>query len=71
MWAAPVIVALGMPGDIPVEDPTRADLEDDEHIEDAEAGRHHRKEVTGHDRVRVIPHKRRPALGSPSTVLRT
>src|SRR5580704_18800369 len=36
----------GMLGDIPVEDPTRADLEDDEHIEDAEAGRYHREEVT-------------------------
>ena len=60
-----------MLGDIPVEIPTRADLEDDEHIEDAEAGRYHREEVTGHDRVRMIPHKRRPALGSPSTVPRT
>lgn len=26
----------GMLGDIPVEDPTRTDLEDDEHIQDAE-----------------------------------
>ena len=60
-----------MLGDIPVEDPTRADLEDDEHIEDAEAGRYRREEVTGHDRVRMTPHKRRPALGSPSTVPRT
>src|SRR6266550_4139204 len=47
-----------MLGDIPVEDPTRADLEGDEHIEDAEAGGHHREEVTGYDRVRMIPHKR-------------
>jgi hypothetical protein len=39
-------------------------------IEDAEAGRYHREEVTGHDRVRMIPHKRRPALESPSTVPR-
>ena len=60
----------GMLGDIPVEDPTRTDLEDDEHIEDAEAGGHHREEVTGHDRVRMIPHKRRPALGSPPAVRR-
>src|SRR5579864_790658 len=59
-----------MLGDIPVEARTRADLEDDE-LEDAEAGRYHREDVTGHDRVRMIPHKRRPALGWPSTVLRT
>src|SRR6266849_5354172 len=39
----------GMLGDIPVEDPTGADLEDDEHREDAEAGGNRREEVTGHD----------------------
>ena len=60
-----------MLGDIPVEDPTRADLEGDEHIEDAEAGGHHREEVTGYDRVRRIPHKRGPALRSPPAVPRT
>ena len=53
----------GMLRDVPVEDPTRADLEDDEDIEDAEADGHRREEVTGDDRVRMIPHKRRPPLG--------
>jgi hypothetical protein len=46
-----------------VENPTRADLEDDEDIEDAEADGQRREEVTGDDRVRMIPHKRRPTLG--------
>ena len=56
-----------MRGDIPVEDPTCADLEDEEDIEEAEADRHGREEVTGYDRVRMIPHKRRPPLGPPTT----
>jgi len=38
---------------VPVEDPTRADLEDDEDIEDTEADGHRREEVTGDDRVRA------------------
>ena len=54
-----------MLGDISVEDSTRADLKDDEDIKDLEADRHDREEVTGHDRVRVVPHKRRPPLGRP------
>jgi hypothetical protein len=38
----------GMLRDVPMEDPTRTDLEDDEHkhIEDAEAGGDYREEVT-------------------------
>ena len=48
---------------IPVENLTRADLEDDEDIEDAETDGHRREEVTGDDRVCMIPHKRRPPLG--------
>jgi len=53
----------GMLRHIPMEDPTRADLEDYEDIEDAKADGHRREEVTGDDRVRMIPHKRRPPLG--------
>ena len=53
----------GMLGHVPVEDPTRADIEDDEDIEGAEPDGHRREEVTSEDRVRVIPHKRRPPLG--------
>jgi hypothetical protein len=52
----------GMLCDIPVENPTRTDLEDDEHIKDAKANGHGREEVTGHHGVRMIPHKRRPPL---------
>ena len=51
-----------MPGHIPMDDPPRADFKNDEDIEDAEGGRHSHKEVAGQDRVRMIPHKRRPAL---------
>jgi hypothetical protein len=53
--------------DIPMENPTRADFEDDEHIDDAEADGHRREKVTGDDRVRMIPHKRRPPLGALPT----
>ena len=53
----------GMLRHIPVEDATRTDLEDDEYIEDAKADGHRREEVAGDDRVRMIPHKRRPPLG--------
>ena len=49
---------------VPVEDLTRADVEDDENMEDAEAHRHGRGEITGDDRVCMIPHKRRPPLGA-------
>jgi hypothetical protein len=55
----------GMLSHIPVENATRTDLEDDEYIEDPKADGHGREEVTGHDGVRMIPHKRRPPLGSP------
>jgi hypothetical protein len=47
-----------------VQDPTRADLKNDEDIKDPEADGHCREEVTGDDRVCMIPHKRRPPLGS-------
>jgi hypothetical protein len=50
---------------IPVENATRTDLEDDEDIEDANADGHGREEVTRHDGMRMIPHKRRPPLGPP------
>ena len=53
----------GMLRHIPVEDATRTDLEDDEDIEDAKGDGHGREEVTRHDRVCMIPHKRRPPLG--------
>ena len=49
----------GMLRHIPVENPTRAHLEDNEDnedIEDAEAGGHRREEVTGQDGVRSCPH---------------
>src|SRR5437879_4706430 len=39
-------------------------------IEDAEGGRHGDEEVTGQDRMRMIPHKRRPALGRSSNTRR-
>ena len=55
----------GMLRHMPVKDATRTDLEDDEDIEDAKADGHGRKEVTGHDGVRMIPHKRRPPLRPP------
>jgi hypothetical protein len=54
----------GMLRHVPVEDPTRTDLEDDEDIEDAEADGHRREEVTGEDRVRMIPHKRRLSVSN-------
>jgi hypothetical protein len=47
---------------IPVKDPSRADLQHDEHTEELEAGGHRDEEVTGQDRMRVIPHERRPPL---------
>jgi hypothetical protein len=53
----------GMLSHIPVQDATRTDFEDNEHIKDAKADRHGREEVTGHHGVRMIPHKRRPPLG--------
>jgi hypothetical protein len=59
-----------MLGHIPVDDPPRADFKNDEDIQDAEGGRHGHEEVTGQDRVRMIPHKRRPALGRSSTTRR-
>ena len=49
-------IRRGMLSHIPVEDATRADLEDDEDIEDAKANGHRREEVTGHDCMRMIPH---------------
>ena len=52
-----------MLGDVPVKDSTRADLEDDEDVEDSETDRHRREEVTGDDRVRMVPDKRGPPLG--------
>ena len=53
----------GMLRDVPVEDPPRTDLEDDEDIKDAKANGHRREEVTGDDRLRMISHKCRPPLG--------
>jgi hypothetical protein len=61
----------GILGDVPMEDPTRTNLEDDEHIDDAKAAGDYGEEVTGHDRMRVIPHKRHPALRSSTAVPRT
>jgi len=55
-----------MLGHIPMDHPSRADVEHDEHIEDTEACGHRDEEITGQDRVRVIPNKRRPALGRPT-----
>jgi len=49
---------------VPVEDLTRADVEDDENIEDTEAHGHGREEITGDDRARMIPYKCRPPLGA-------
>jgi hypothetical protein len=46
------------------DDPTRADLQYDEHIEGTEADGHRREEVTGHDRGRMTPHERRPFVCS-------
>ena len=42
-----------MLGDVPVQDSTRAGLDDDEDVENPEADRQRREEVTGHDRVRI------------------
>ena len=39
----------GMLGDIPVQDPTCADLKDNEHVENAETDPHRREEITGDD----------------------
>jgi hypothetical protein len=59
-----------MLGHIPMHDPSRADVEDDKDIEDAEASSHGDEEVTGQDRGRMIPHKRRPTLGLASATRR-
>src|SRR4029450_14064317 len=55
-----------MRGHIPVHDASRADVEHDEDIEDAKVARDRGEEVTREDRVGVIPHERRPALGGPT-----
>ena len=55
-----------MLGDIPMNDPSRADIEYDEHVHDAEADRDRGEEVAPEDRVGVIPHKGRPTLGGPT-----
>ena len=47
---------------IPMDDPARADVEDDEHIEDPKAGRDGDEEITREDRVRVIAYEGGPAL---------
>ena len=51
-----------MLGHIPMHDPSRADVEHDEDIEDAEVHRNRGEEVTGEDRVRVIPYEGGPTL---------
>lgn len=56
-----------MLGHVPMDDPARADVEHDEHIQDAEANRDRSEEVTREDRVRVIPYERGPALGGSTT----
>ena len=52
----------GMLRHVPVEDPTRTDFKDDKDIENATADSDGGEEVTGHDAMRMIPHKRRPPL---------
>jgi hypothetical protein len=49
-----------------MDNPSRADVEHDEYGDDMEAFGHRDEKVTGQDRVRMIPNKRRPALGPPS-----
>jgi hypothetical protein len=56
-----------MLGDVPVQNSTRADLEDDEDVEDPETHRHRREEVAGDDRVRMVPDKRGPPVGRRPT----
>ena len=47
-----------MRGDAPVDDPTRADLKDDENVQDPETDPYRREEVTCDDRVRMVPDTR-------------
>ena len=47
-------------GDVPVQDSTRADLEDDEAVEDPETARHGRQTSQATNRVRMVPAKRGP-----------
>jgi hypothetical protein len=56
---------------IPMHDPSRADIEHDEDIKAQEAGGQDDEEITGQNRVRVIPHKCRPALGGLTTAGRS
>jgi len=50
--------------DIGMQDAARSMFHDDEHVEEAKGGCDHYAEVTGHDRLGMIAHKRAPALGS-------
>jgi hypothetical protein len=54
----------GMLGDIPVDDPTRANLEDDEDVENLESDRDCREEVTRYDRVGMNSTQRSPTAGT-------
>ena len=55
---------------IPMDDPSRTDVENHKDIEDTEPGRHGGEEVTGQDRGCMIPDERGPALGRSSATRR-
>src|SRR3954467_5230021 len=58
-----------MVGHIPMADPSRADFQHHEDVEDVERGRDHHKEIAGQHGAGVIAHERAPRL-RPRAILR-
>jgi hypothetical protein len=58
-----------MLGYVPVPDPSRADLQHHEHVEDAERRRDHYEKIACQHGARVIPHESAPEL-RPRTIAR-
>ena len=48
--------------DIPMQNPTSADVQHQEHVHDPERGRHHHEEIARQCLAGVVPHKRAPRL---------
>jgi hypothetical protein len=66
-----VKAALGMLGDIPLDNPSRRDVEHDEHLEDPKADGNRDEEITSECRLRVIAHEGGPALRGATAVGRS